>query len=136
MFTKTHLAIAVTAAAASLLWTAAFGQSNEPLTRAEVKSETRAAEKAGKLVPAGQGPTFSVSTKSNTTRAKRKADTLAAEKAGEIPPAGDAEIAMRDEATRAQKTTANRAERKARTRALEKSGGLIPAGEGPDAPRK
>jgi hypothetical protein len=136
MFTKTHLAIAVAAAAASMLWTAAFGQSNAPLTRAEVKAETRAAEKAGKLVPAGEGPEFAVSTKSNTTRAKRKADTRAAEKAGEIPRAGDAEIAMQDEETRAQKTTVNRAERKAQTRALEKSGRLVPAGEGPDAPKK
>ena len=136
MFKKSHLAIAVAAATASLLWTVAFGQSNAPLTRAEVKAETRAAEKAGQLVPAGQGPEFPVSMKSNTTREKRKADTRAAEKAGEIPPAGDAEMAMQDEATRAQKTTVNRAERKAQTRALEKAGKLTPAGEGPDAPKK
>jgi hypothetical protein len=136
MLTKSHLAIAVAAAAASMLWTAAFGQSKAPVTRAEVKAETRAAEKAGKLVPAGQGPEFTVPTKSNTTRAKRKADTLAAEKAGEIPPAGDDEIAMQDEQMRAQKTTVDRARRKAQTRELEKSGRLIPAGEGPDAPKK
>jgi len=134
MFTKTSLAVA--AAATSLLWTAAFGQSDPPLTRAEVKAETRAAEKAGKLVPAGEGPRFPVSTSSNTTRAKRKADTRAAEKAGEIPPAGDADVAMQDEETRAQKTTVNRADRKAQTRALEKAGKLVPAGEGPDAPKK
>ena len=136
MLTKTHLAIAVVAATASMLWTVAFGQSSQPVTRAEVKAETRAAEKAGKLVPAGEGPTFVVPKTSNTTRAKRKADTLAAEKAGQIAPAGDAEIAMEDQAIRAQKTTTNRAERKAQTRALERSGRLIPAGEGPDAPKK
>jgi hypothetical protein len=130
MFTKTSLAVA--AATASLLCTAAFAQSDAPLTRAEVKAETRAAEKDGKLVPAGEGPAFPVSTKSNTTRAKRKADTRAAEKAGDIAPAGDAQSAMEDEELRAQKTTVNRGERKAQTRALEKSGKLIPPGERPD----
>ena len=134
MFTKTSLAVAATTA--SLLCTTAFGQASAPQTRAEVKAETRAAEKAGKLVPAGEGPEFPVSTKSNTTRAKRKADTRAAEKAGELAPAGEADIATQDKETRAQKTTVSRAERKAQTRALEKSGGLIPAGEGPGAPKK
>jgi len=134
MSTKTSLAVA--AAMASLLCTATFGQSNAPLTRAEVKAETRAAEKAHQLVPAGPGPDFPVSRSSNTTRAQRKADTRAAEKAGQIAPAGDAEIALQDQETRAQKTTVNRAERKAQTRALEKAGKLTPAGEGPDAPRK
>jgi len=130
------LKLTLTAAAASLLCHAAMAQTTAPVSRAEVKAETRAAEKAGKLTPAGEGPTFVVPKTSNTTRAKRKADTRAAEKAGEIPPAGDAAIAEQDEAMRAQKTTANRAERKAQTRALERSGGLTPAGEGPDAPKK
>jgi hypothetical protein len=101
-----------------------------------VKAETRAAEKAGKLAPAGEVPDAPVSTKSNTTRAKRKADTRAAEKAGAIAPAGDAESVMEDEELRAQKTTVNRAERKAQTRALEKSGQLIPPGERSDARTK
>ena len=72
--------------AASLLCHAAAAQtSSAPLTRAEVKAETRAAEKAGKLTPAGQGPEVKVSRKSGTTRAQRKADTLAARKAGHEP---------------------------------------------------
>jgi hypothetical protein len=133
---SSKLKLTITAAVASLLCHAAMAQTAAPVSRAEVKAETRAAEKAGKLVPAGEGPEFVVPKTSNTTRAKRKADTRAAEKAGEIPPAGDAEIAAQDQAIRAQKTTTNRAERKAQTRALEKSGGLTPAGEGPDAPKK
>jgi hypothetical protein len=42
MFTKTHLAIAVVAAVASMLWTVAFGQPDAQVTRAEVKAVTRA----------------------------------------------------------------------------------------------
>ena len=61
MLTKTHLAIAVAAATASLLWTVAFGQSTAPATRAEVKAETRAAEKAGLVqddIPGNHSPRF------------------------------------------------------------------------------
>ena len=134
MFTKTSLAVA--AATASLLCTAAFGQSSAPVTRAEVKAETRTAEKSGQLVPAGEGPEFHDSMKSSKTRAQRKAETRAARKAGELEPAGDAEIAKEDREILAQKTTVNRADRKAQTRAQEKAGKLTPAGEGPDAPRE
>ena len=133
---SSKLKLTITAALASMVCHAAMAQTAPPKTRADVKAETRAAEKAGKLTPAGEGPEFVVPKTSNTTRAKRKADTRAAEKAGEIPAAGDAEMAEQDQATRNQKTTTNRAERKAQTRALEKSGGMIPAGEGPGAPRK
>jgi hypothetical protein len=53
MFTKTHLAIAVVAAVASMLWTVAFGQPNGPETRAEVKAVTHAAG-SGPLIPASE----------------------------------------------------------------------------------
>jgi hypothetical protein len=123
--------------AASVLCQVALAQTaSDPVSRANVKAETRAAERAGKLTPAGEGPEFKVPRTSTTTRAERKADTRAARKAGTLEPAGDADIAMSDRKIRAQPTTVNRAARKAETRAEEKSGQLIPAGEGPGAPRK
>jgi hypothetical protein len=129
--------LTATAFAACVLCQAAMAQSaSAPMSRAEVKAETRAAEKAGKLTPAGEGPEFKVPRTSNKTRAERKADTLAARKAGALDPAGDADIALQDRKTRAQPTTVSRAARKAETRAEEKSGQLIPAGEGPGAPKK
>jgi hypothetical protein len=123
--------------AASLLCHAAAAQtSSAPLTRAEVKAETRAAEKAGKLTPAGQGPEVKVSRKSGTTRAQRKADTLAARKAGQLEPPGDAETETLDRQLAGQRSTVSRASVKAETRAEEKAGLLIPAGERANAPRK
>ncbi|HEV7577537.1 MAG TPA: DUF4148 domain-containing protein [Caldimonas sp.] len=122
---------------ASLLSQAVMAQtSSAPVTRAEVKAETRAAEKAGQLTPAGQGPQFKVSRKSTKTRAQEKAETLAARKAGTLEPAGDAEIEVVDRQMEAQRSTVNRAALKAKTRAQEKAGQLIPAGEGPGAPTK
>jgi len=129
------IAVAVTTTAA--LCQPAMAQTNSaPESRAQVKSETRAAEKAGELVPAGEGPEFKVSTKSTKTRAQREAETLAARKAGTLEPAGDGGILVADRKTEAQRTTVNRAARKAETRAEEKAGLLTPAGEGPYAPRK
>lgn len=123
--------------AASLLSQTAMAQSNSgPGSRAEVKAETRAAEKSGKLVPAGQGPQFKVPTKSTKTRAQRKTETLAARRAGTLEPAGDADIVVADRKTEAQRSTVNRAARKGETREEEKAGLLTRAGEGPDAPRK
>lgn len=136
MLTKPAVVIAAVAMA-SLSCAAAFGaEATAPLSRADVKAETRAAAKAGKLVPAGEGPQFPVSGKSNTTRAERKTDTRAAAKAHQIMPAGDADIAMQDRAARAQPTAVNRADRKSDTRWLQQSRKLVPAGEGPDAPKK
>jgi hypothetical protein len=136
MFTKSVVK-AATVCAASLFCHAVLAQtSSAPISRAQVKAETRAAEKAGELTPAGQGPQFKVSPNSTKTRAQRKAETLAARKAGELEPAGDAEIEITDRQTAAQRSTVNRAMRKAQTRAEEKAGQLTPAGEGPDSPKK
>ena len=122
---------------ASLFCHAVMAQtSSAPVTRAEVKAETRAAEKAGQLTPAGQGPQIKISPRSTKTREQRKAETLAARKAGELEPAGDAEVEIVDRQTAAQRSTVNRAARKAETRTQEKAGLLIPAGEGPGAPKK
>ena len=60
-------------------------------TRAERKSETMAARKAGQLTPAGQGsgPVTAAAPGPAKTRAQRKAETLEAAKKGELVPAGE-----------------------------------------------
>ena len=122
---------------ASLLSHAAIAQtSSVPLSRAEVKAETRAEEKAGELTPAGEGPEFNDSTKSTKTRAQRKAETLAARKAGTLQPAGPAGSLKVDRQIQAAPSNKTRAQEKAETRAAEKADQLIPAGEGPDAPKE
>jgi hypothetical protein len=136
MSSKPVLTAAALLTASLLNHTVMAQTSSAPLTRAEVKSDTRAAERAGDLTPAGQGPQFKVSPKSTRTRAQEKAETLAARKAGTLEPAGDAETEIVDRQIAAQRPTVNRAAVKAETRAQEKAGQLIPAGEGPGAPTK
>ena len=50
---KTKLALSAIVAAVAVFSQSAFAQASSP-TRAEVKAETRAAEKSGKLTPAGE----------------------------------------------------------------------------------
>lgn len=116
----------------------ASAQTNQaPLSRAEVKAETRALEMAHKLTPAGQGidPYRAPSAGSTTTRAERKAQTVSARKAGDLEPAGDASELKADRLAMSAKPVTTSAERKAETRAAEKAGLLTPAGQGPDAPK-
>ncbi len=118
--------IVVAAVAATLSWQTAPAQT----TRAEVKADTRAAEKAGKLTPAGEAanPTIAPASGPRTTRAERKAATLAARKAGTLTPAGPDQKA--DVAIQKQPPTKTRAERKAETIEARKKGELVPAGQG------
>ena len=78
MKTKNALTI-VAAVAAAMFAQASFAQASAPASRAEVKAETKAAEKAGKLTPAGEGaaPVAKSDEKSTMTRAERKAATKA-----------------------------------------------------------
>lgn len=129
--------VAAAAVAATFCWQSALAQASAPLSRAEVKAETRAAEKAGQLTPAGQGsaPTVKASDAGPAkTRAERKAETLAARKAGTLTPAGSSQNP--DAAERARKSTKTRAERKAETLEAAKKGELVPAGQGSPAPTK
>jgi len=117
----------------------AFAQAaSAPASRGEIKAETRAAEKAGKLTPAGEAVTPAVppGPPSNKTRAQRKAETRAARSAGQLEPAGDAEGAKEVRAELGSKSTRTRAQRKAATLSAAKAHQLQPAGEGPDAPKK
>ena len=88
------LTVATTAALATFTQ-GVWAQASSP-SRAEVKAETRAAEKSGQLGPAGEAADVKqeqaerAATKSTMTRADRKAQTRADEKAGKIAPAGEA----------------------------------------------
>jgi hypothetical protein len=101
-----------------------------PVSREERKAETAAANKAGQLTPAGQGPMAPTPSKKSTmTREQRKAQARADEKAGNMIPAGEGPVAP----TPTGKSTMTREQRKAQARADEKAGKMIPAGEGPGA---
>jgi hypothetical protein len=122
--------IAVAAVAASMTWQLAAAQASSP-TRADVKAETRAAEKSGTLARPGElgGPVVKAPEGSGTkvTRAERKKATREANKAGKLARPGSSNAA--DNAIRAQPTTASRADRKSDTRAANKRGELESAGE-------
>lgn len=130
---KTKLISASLVAAAFAISVGGASAQSTP-SRQQIKSETRAAERAGRLTPAGEGPIFGrPSLKSTKTRAERKAETKQARAAGELEPAGDAVELKEDQIDRSRPSTVNRAERKAATRAAEKAGRLVPAGQGPGA---
>jgi hypothetical protein len=137
VISKTTLAAAI---AAAIFSNGAFSQDTAPpASRASIKAETRAAEKAGKLTPAGEGGPVDPSpkTRSTKTRADRKAETRLARKDGELVPAGEVEESKAQLAQESSRhSTKTRAQRKAEVRADEKAGRLIPAGEGPMAPTK
>ena len=127
---RTPLFATVAALAAALATPAVLEQASAPVSRADVKAETRAAEKAGKLAPAGQGggPVTSPATRGpSTTRAERKAATLKARKDGELEPPGPSRKG--DLAAQKQASTKTRDERKAETLEAKKKGELAPAGE-------
>ena len=128
---------AVAAIAASLAAPSVFAQASAPVSRAAVKAETRAAEKAGQLTPAGQGSAPTVKTPDTgpkMTRAERKAETLRARKEGTLQPAGSTQKG--DVAIQKLPSTKTRAERKAETAEARKKGELVPAGEGGLKPSK
>ena len=130
-----RIQVLAAAIAATMFTSLAFAQASAPVSRADVKAETRAAEKAGKLTPAGEGAgpmTKSSEAPSTMTRAERKAATLKARKEGTLAPAGTTQKA--DVADQKLKSTKTRAERKAETAEARRKGELVPAGEG--SPKK
>ena len=90
------LRIAIALLAATIAGPAAWAQTSAASSpsRADVKAETRALEKAGKLEPAGPGGTreerMAPPPTSTKTRAERKAETRAAARAKQLTPAGEA----------------------------------------------
>ena len=87
---KTKLVLSAVAAAVAMFSQGAFAQAASSPSRADVKAETKAAEKSGKLAPAGDRPTPQPSKSSETTKEARKAQTKADQKAGKLQPAGEA----------------------------------------------
>lgn len=79
------------AISAAMFAHAALAQASAPASRADVKAETRAAEQARKLTPAGEGaaPTERSTTPSTKTRAERKAETSQAVRDKQMTPAGE-----------------------------------------------
>lgn len=100
-------------------------------TRAEVKAQTRAANKARQLAPAGEGPGADPMAKSTSgkTKAERKAETLQARKEGKLPPAGLAGQLKVDKAYAAASSPRTKLERRSETKAAAKAHQLAPAGE-------
>ena len=86
---KTKLVLGAVAAAVAVFSQGAFAQASSP-SRADVKAETKAAEKSGKLTPAGEATgSTSPGKGSETTKEARKAQTKADVKAGKTQPAGE-----------------------------------------------
>ncbi len=117
---------AVFAAAAATASTALAQDDGRPLTRDEVKQQTRAAMQAGQMVPAGEmsAPMHMASTKS---REERKAETLAANRNGAFATRYEGYSATPAEAL--ARSTKTRAERKAETMDAIRNHQIIPAGE-------
>jgi Domain of unknown function (DUF4148) len=99
-------------------------------TRAEVKAEAAAANKAGKI-PTGQesvvGQDMPKKPKSDTSRAAVKEETRAAVKAGTIPT-GQESVPRQDMTKKPAKSDLTRAEVKDETKAAVKAG-TIPTGQ-------
>ena len=106
---------AIAAVLAAVFAAQASAQDSSHLSRAQVKGETRAAAKAGKLVPAGEGPRAEVPTSSQTTRERRRAETLAARRAGLLINNDLARSQRVDNAYRTQPATVDRVALKAET---------------------
>ena len=86
-------ALGAIVAATAVFAQTAFAQASAPVSREQRKAETAAANKAGKLAPAGEGPgamASQPSTGSDKTRTDRKAQTQADIKSGATQPAGEA----------------------------------------------
>ena len=133
------LGIAMTLSALCVQFSLA--QTNDaPLTRSQVKEQTRAAERSNQLTPAGEGssPVPAKEPRSSYTRAERKSATVQARKAGDLLPAGDSAVERKlaKDQAKAPRSTKTRAQRKSETLAAAKAHQLIPAGEGPLAPTK
>lgn len=129
----------------ALLSAALLGQramAEEPASasqsRETVKEDARAAQRAGRLTPAGEGSLRNndANVRSTKTRAERKAETLKASKQGNLTPAGEGGNRAADHRAPSQTSTLSRAERKAETLRAAKRGELMPAGEGQGTGKK
>jgi len=125
-------ALGAIVAATAVFAQTAFAQASAPVSREQRKAETAAANKSGKLAPAGEGPGAMAqpASGSDKTRTDRKAQTQSDIKSGKTAPAGDAAVQKADKADAAKPSQTTRDARKAQTEADRKAGKLTPAGEG------
>lgn len=126
----TRLLAAITVAA--VLAPVAYAADTEPVSRAEVKEQTRAANKAGAL-PAGEVSAVdkTVLPAPTKTRAQRKTETLEANRNGALGDYGPntykaQNVAPREALSKSNKTLA---EGKAETMQAAKDHKLMPPGE-------
>ncbi|MFI4931443.1 MAG: hypothetical protein ACHP83_14470 [Burkholderiales bacterium] len=121
-------------AVAAVLTPAAYALTDgQAVSRAEVKQQTRAANQAGELLPAGEAiaankQTLPASTK---TREQRKAETLAANRNGALGDYGPNAYRTYDVAARQALTTSTktRADGKAETLQAARDHKLVAPGE-------
>ena len=135
---KTLAAVALLSAALLSQRAMAEQPASPPLSRETVEADTRAAQRAGRMTPAGEGSVSNegANIRSSKTRAQRKAETLKASKEGDTTPAGEGGNRAADRRAASQPSTFSRAERKAETLRAAKRGELLPSGEGQSPAKK
>ncbi|HEY6511149.1 MAG TPA: DUF4148 domain-containing protein [Burkholderiaceae bacterium] len=117
---------AVLAAAAATAPAALAGDDGTPLTRHEVKQQTRAAMQAGQMVPAGE-MSAPVHMTWSRSRDERKAETLAANRNGALATRYEGYTGKPADAL--AHSTKTRAERKAETMEAIRNHQIVRAGE-------
>jgi hypothetical protein len=142
---NTHRTARLTAGIAGLVCAAfalaAYAQTDsKPTSRAEVKEQTRAANKSGQIATGEEDSMKSQMPKSasNKSRADAKAETKAANKGGGLGSPGQSSYktyntSQRDQLAKSNKT---RAEGKAETKQAIQEKKMIPAGEGSEPAKK
>jgi hypothetical protein len=131
-FPTTRLLAAMTFAAV-LAPVAYAAADTPPVSRAEVKEQTRAANKAGEMLPAGEASAAAktVLPAPTKTREQRKAETLEANRNGALGDFGPNTYRTQNIAPREAlaKSTKTRAEGKAETMQAAKDRKMMPPGE-------
>ena len=125
--------LAAIAFAAVLAPVAYAATDTQPVSRAEVKEQTRAANKAGDMLPPGEASAAekTVLPPPTKTREQRKAETLQANRNGALSDYGPNTYRTQNVAPREAlaKSTKTRAEGKAETMQAAKAGKMMPPGE-------
>jgi hypothetical protein len=125
--------LAAIAFAAVLAPVAYAATDTQPVSRTEVKEQTRAANKAGEMLPPGEASAAekTVLPPPTKTREQRKAETLQANRNGALSDYGPNTYRTQNVAPREAlaKSTKTRAEGKAETMQAAKAGKMMPPGE-------
>jgi hypothetical protein len=127
-------AMRIVAGAASAVLIGLFAQASaaqdSDRSRAEVKSQTKGANKSGDLWRGGEAPLPQQSFQPQKSRQDRKAETLNARQQGALLPSGQA--TFKAHTAQPPRSDRTRAERKAETLQAAKNGTLAPSGEAED----